>query len=184
MTANQARQDRPRAYVPRCAYTYTYILVPYPTPCLPTCIHVYIIVYVCDDVCAYLIAFVFALFSLLLSLSLLLFSLSSSSLALSPCLSKACPWAEAAGLLSSTCTSFLFYLFINQEYVCMVCVHVSLYYRQYMYVYYLLCMYPTDVCMCITCSVLCCVYAALCIHGSIHAVLCSTDYLYMVHHSV
>lgn len=145
MTANQARQDRPRAYVPRCAYTYTYTLVPYPTPCLPTYIHVYIIVYVCDDVCVYLIVFVFALLSLSCCLCLSCSSLSSSSLTLSPCLGKAYPWAEAAGLLLSTYTSFLFYLIINQEYVCIVCTHASLCSRQYMCMYYSLRMYPTDV---------------------------------------
>lgn len=121
---------------------------PYPTPCLPTYIHVYIIVYVCDDVCVYLIVFVFALFSLLLSLSLLLFSLFFFSCSLLAC-GKACPWAGAAGFISLVYANVLFYLFISQEYVCIVCIHVSLYIRQYMCMYYSLCMYPTDVCVCI-----------------------------------
>lgn len=147
MTANKARQDRPRAYVPRCAYTHTHTLVPYPTPCLPTYIHVYIIVYVCDDVCVYLIVFVFALFSLLLSLSLLLFSLFFSSRSLLAC-GKACPWAGAAGFISLVYANVLFYLFISQECVCIVCIHAPLYIRQYMCMCYSLCMYPTDVCVC------------------------------------
>lgn len=120
---------------------------PYPTPCLPTYIHVYIIVYVCDDVCVYLIVFVFALFSLLLSLSLLLFSLFFSSRSLLAC-GKACPWAGAAGFISLVYANVLFYLFISQECVCIVCIHVPLYIRQYMCMCYSLCMYPTDVCVC------------------------------------
>ena len=156
---------------------------PYPTPCLSTYIHVYIIVYVCDDVCVYLIVFVFALFSLLLSLSLLLFSFFFFSCSLLAC-GKACPWAEAAGLISLVYASVLFYLIIIHQYTCIVCVYVPLCIVQCMCIHHVLCMYPTDVCMYIVQCVLCCVHAALCIHSSIHTVLCSTDYLCMVCHSV
>lgn len=152
---------------------------PYPTPCLPTYIHVYIIVYVCDDVCVYLIVFVFALFFLLLSLSLLLFSLFFFSYSLLAC-GKVCPWAGAAGLIFLVYVNVLFYLIIIQQHTCIVCVYVSLCIVQCMYIHHVLCMYPTDVCMYIVQCVLCCVHAALCIHSSIHAVLCSTDYLYIV----
>ncbi len=144
MTANQARQDRPRAYVPRCAYTYTYTLVPYPTHAyLHTCMYTSLCMYVM--MCVFILLFLSLLCSLSCCLCLSYSSLSSSSLVLSPCLGKACPWAEAAGLLLFTYTSFLFYLIINQEYVCIVCIHASLYSRQYMCMYYSLCMYPTDV---------------------------------------
>lgn len=185
MTANQARQDRPRAYVPRCAYTYTYTLVPYPTPCLPTYIHVYIIVYVCDDVCVYLIVFVFALFSLLLSLSLLLFSLFFFSCSLSPCLGKACLWAEAAGLLLSTYTSF-FILFNYQPGVCMYSVYTCISLRQTIHVYVLLIVHASNRCsVCVQCVMYCTVYMRTCVCVAVYVLCCcSIDYLYIVCHGV
>jgi len=184
LTANQARQDRPRAYVPRCAYTYTYTLMPYPTPCLPTYIHVYIIVYVCDDVCVYLIVFVFALFSLLLSLSLLLFSLLLLLLLSLLALARPALGQRQQVSYSLHTQAFLFYLIISQEYVCIVCIHASLYTRQYMCMYYSLRMYPTDVVYVYSmrCIVLC--KRPVCMCSSIHAMLYSTDYLYIVCHGV
>lgn len=103
---------------------YTRIPIPwYPYPythgtpyLLPTYIHALI----------HLFIYLFILLSLslfiLLSLSLLLFSsLLFCLLSLSPCpLGKACPWAEAAGLISLVCASILFYLIIIQQYTCMV----------------------------------------------------------------
>lgn len=163
------------------------VRIPIPIPWCPTLPHAYLHTYMYVSLCMCVMMCVLILWplSLLCSLSCCLClsysSLSSSSLALSPCLGKACPWAEAAGLFLSTYTSFLFYLFIIQEYTCIVCIHTSLYTRQYMCMYYSLCMYPTDVCMCIVYSVLYCVHAALCIHGSIHAVLYSIDYLCIVY---
>lgn len=110
---------------------YTRIPIPwYPYPythgtpyLLPTYIHALI----------HLFIYLFILLSLslfiLLSLSLLLFSsLLFCLLLLSPCLlGKACPWAEAAGLISLVCTNVLFYLIIIQQYTCMVqyvCIHM------------------------------------------------------------
>lgn len=101
---------------------YTRIPIPwYPYPythgtpyLLPTYIHALI----------HLFIYLFILLSLslfiLLSLSLLLFSLVLSPLALALPLDKACPWAEAAGLISLVCASILFYLIIIQQYTCMV----------------------------------------------------------------
>ena len=163
---------------------YTRIPIPwYPYPythgtpyLLPTYIHALI----------HLFIYLFILLSLslfiLLSLSLLLFSsLLFCLLSLSPCLlGKVCPWAEAAGLISLVCTNVLFYLIIIQQYTCIVCMYISLCIVYCVCIHHLLCMYPTDVCMYIVQCVLSCVYAALFIHSSIHVVLCSIDYLYIV----
>ena len=135
---------------------------PYPTPCLPTYIHVYIIVYVCDDVCVYLIVFVFALFFLLLSLSLLLFSFFFFSCSLLAC-GKACPWAEAAGIISFVYASVLFYLIIIQQYTCMVW-YVCIYMCCIVYVYTSSTMYLSNRCMYVH-SVVC---AVLCVCGPVY----------------
>ena len=166
------------------------VRIPIPTPWCPTLPHAYLHTYMYTLLCMYVMMCVFILLSLslLCSLSCCLClsysSLFSSSLALSPCLGKACPWAEAAGLILSTYTSFLFYLIISQEYTCIMCIHVSLCNRQYMCMYYSLCMHPIDVVY--VCDVLYYVLCMwpVCMCSSIHAVLYSTDYLYMVCHGV
>lgn len=101
---------------------YTRIPIPlYPWYPIPTTY-----IHTCIDTFVYLFIYLFILLSLslfiLLSLSLLLFSsLLFCLLSLSPCpLGKACPWAEAAGLISLVCASILFYLIIIQQYTCMV----------------------------------------------------------------
>lgn len=119
MTANKARQDRQRAYVPLYTYTCTLVPIPlypwYPMPTtyIHTCIDTFIYLFI------YLIVFVFVYLIVFVSLTLL-FSLVLSSLALSLPLSKACPWAGAAGLISIVYTNVLFYLIIIQQYTCMV----------------------------------------------------------------
>ena len=147
MTANKARQDRPRAYVPRCAYTCTLVPLPlYPWYPIPTTY-----IHTCIDTFVYLIVFVlvFVFVCLIVFVSLtLLFLLTLSPLALSLPVARPAPWAGAAGFISLVCVNVLFYLIISQEYVCTVCIHVSLHIRQYMCMHYSLCMYPTDVCVC------------------------------------
>lgn len=102
-----------------CHYTRIPIpWYPYPythgTPCLlPTYIHALIHLFI------YFIVFVFIYLIVFVSLTLL-FSLVLSPLALALPLDKACPWAEAAGLISLVCASILFYLIIIQQYTCMV----------------------------------------------------------------
>lgn len=124
MTANKARQDRQRAYVPW--YTYTPILVPlplypwYPMPTtyIHTCIDTFVLfIYLSYCLCVCLSYYLCLSYSSLLSCSI-----SSRSLL---ALGKACPWAEAAGLTSLVCINALFYLIIIQWYVCMVWVYVS-----------------------------------------------------------
>ena len=146
-----SKQGAPGPPTRLCA---TMCVYPYPYPGAPTLPHTYLHTYMYTSLCMYvmmcvfiLLSLSFALFSLLLSLSLLLFSLFFSSRSLLAC-GKACPWAEAAGFISLVYANVLFYLFISQECVCIVCIHVPLYIRQYMCMYYSLCMYPTDVCVC------------------------------------
>lgn len=103
---------------------YTRIPIPwYPYPythgtpyLLPTYIHALIHLFILLSLCQSLSLFV------LLSLSLLLFSsLLFCLFSLSPCLlSKACPWAGAAGLIYLVCANTLFYLIIIQQCTCMV----------------------------------------------------------------
>lgn len=156
MTANKARQDRQRAYVPW--YTYTPTLVPlplypwYPIPTtyIHTCIDTFVLfIYLSYCLCVCLSYCLCLSYSSLLSCSL-----SSRSLL---ALGKACPWAGAAGLISLVCTNVLFYLIIIQQYTCMVwyvCIHM--YCIVYVYVSSIIhvsnrCMYVHSV----VCTVLC-----------------------------
>lgn len=83
---------------------------PIPTTYIHTCIDTFVL-------------FIYLSYCLCLSYSSLLScSLSSRSLLV---LGKACPWAEAAGLIFLVCANVLFYLIIIQQYTCMVGVHVS-----------------------------------------------------------
>lgn len=155
-----------RIHLPWCPYPYTH-----GAPCLlPTYIHAlihlfYLFIYLIVFVFVYLIVFV----------SLLSCSLSFRSLL---ALGKACPWAGAAGLIFLMCANVLFYLIIIQQYTCMVWyVCISMYCIVYVYVSSII--HVSNRCMYVH-SVVCCVYAVLCMYGSIHGVLCSMDYLCMV----
>lgn len=148
-----SKQGAPGPPTRLCA---TMCVYPYPYPGAPTLPHAYLHTYMYTSLCMYVMMCVFILLSLSLLCSLsccLCLSYSSlpsyslSSRSLLAC-GKACPWAGAAGFISLVYANVLFYLFISQEYVCIVCIHVSLYIRQYMCMYYSLCMYPTDVCVC------------------------------------
>lgn len=133
-----------RIPIPWYPYPYTHG-IPY---LLPTYIHALIHLF-------YLFIYLSYCFCLCLSYSSLLScSLSSRSLL---ALGKACPWAEAAGLISFMCANVLFYLIIIQQYTCMVwyvCIHM--YCIVYVYVSSIIhvsnrCMYVHSV----VCIVLC-----------------------------
>ena len=134
---------------------YTRIPIPlYPWYPIPTTY-----IHTCIDTFIYLFILLSLSLFILLSLSLLLFSsLLFCLLSLSPCLlGKACPWAEAAGLISIVCANVLFYLIIIQQYTCMVWyVCISIYCIVYVYVSSIIhvsnrCMYVHSV----VCIVLC-----------------------------
>lgn len=162
MTANKARQDRQRAYVPW--YTYTLTLVPlplypwYPIPTtyIHTCIDTFVLfIYLSYCLCVCLSYCLCLSYSSLLSCSL-----SSRSLL---AFGKACPWAGAAGLISLVRANVLFYLIIIQQYTCMVwyvCIHM--YCIVYVYVSSIIhvsnrCMYVYSV-----------VYTVLCACGPVY----------------
>lgn len=143
MTANKARQDRQRAYVPW--YTYTPTLVPlpiypwYPIPTtyIHTCIDTFVLfIYLSYYLCVCLSYCLCLSYSSLLSCSL-----SSRSLL---ALGKACPWAEAAGLISLMRINVLFYLIIIQQYTCMVWYDVL--YSVCVCIIYYTCIQQMDVC--------------------------------------
>lgn len=124
MTANKARQDRQRAYVPWYTYTlpwYPYPLYPWypmPTTYIHTCIDTFVLfIYLSYCLCICLSYCLCLSYSSLLSCSV-----SSRSLL---ALGKACPWAKAAGLISLVYANVLFYLIIIQQSTCMVCMYVS-----------------------------------------------------------
>ena len=117
------KQGAPGPPARLCAMVYVYPYPGTPTPythgtpyLLPTYIHALIHLF-------YL--FIYLSYYLYLSYSSLLScSVSSRSLL---ALGKACPWAEAAGLISLVCANVLFYLIIIQQYTCMVwyvCIHM------------------------------------------------------------
>lgn len=109
-----SKQGAPGPPARLCAtiHVYPYPGTPTPIPMVPHTYYLHTLIH--------LFIYLFILLSLslfiLLSLSLLLFSsLLFCLLSLSPCpLGKACPWAEAAGLISLVCTNVLFYLIIIQ----------------------------------------------------------------------
>lgn len=125
MTANKARQDRPRAYVPRCTYTHTLVPLPiYPWYPMPTTY-----IHTCID--TFVLFYLFILLSLslfiLLSLSLLLFSsLSLYLLSLS-----SCPWQ---GLPLGRGSRSYFY--------CMYQCFILFNYYPVVHMYGMMCMYP------------------------------------------
>lgn len=110
-----SKQGAPGPPARLCAMVYVY---PYPgtptpythgTPCLlPTYIHALIHLFY---LFIYLIVFVYLIIFISLTL---LFSLVLSSSCSLLALGKACPWAEAAGLISLVCANVLFYLIIIQ----------------------------------------------------------------------
>lgn len=128
------------------------VRIPIPIPWCPTLPHAYLHTYMYTSLCMYVMMCVFILLSLslLCSLSCCLClsysSLSSSSLALSLLALARPAFGQRQQVFYYLHTqAFLFYLIINQEYVCIVCIHASLYARQYMCMYYSLCMHPIDV---------------------------------------
>jgi hypothetical protein len=138
LTANKARQDRQRAYVPW--YTYTPTLVPlslypwYPIPTtyIHTCIDAFVLF-------IYLFIYLFILLSLclfiLLSLSLLLFSsLLFYLLSLSPCPWQGLPLGRGSRSYFS-CMYQCFILFNYYPVVCMYGMGVCIYMYCIVYVY-------------------------------------------------
>lgn len=130
-----------------CHYTRIPIpWYPYPythgTPCLlPTYIHALI----------HLFIYLFILLSLslfiLLSLSLLLFSLVLSSPVLSLSLDKACPWAEAAGLISLMCKYLILFNYYPAVYMYgMVCMYLNVLYSGCVCIIYYTCIQQMYVC--------------------------------------
>ena len=145
MTANKARQDRQRAYVPW--YTYTPTLVPlplYPWYPIPTTY-----IHTCIDT--------FVLF-ILLSLSLLLFSsLLLSLLSFSPCPWQGLPLGRGSRSYPS-CARQCFILFNYYPVVHMYGMHVCIYMYCIVYVYVLSIVYVSNRWMYaynVVCTVLC-----------------------------
>lgn len=135
-----------RIPLPWYPYPYTHG-TPY---LLPTCIDTFILfIYLSYCLCVYLSYCLYLSYSSLLSCSV-----SSRSLL---ALGKACPWAEAAGLISLVYANILFYLIIIQQYTCMVwyvCIHMCC----IVYVYASSIMYVSNRCMyvhSVVCIVLC-----------------------------
>lgn len=150
MTANKARQDRQRAYVPW--YTYTPTLVPlplYPWYPMPTTY-----IHTCIDT---FVLFIYLSYCLCVCLSYCL--CLSCSLSSRPLLA---PWQGlplgrgSRSYLSCVCQCF-FYLIIIQQYTCMVwyvCIHMYC----IVYVYTSSTMYVSNRCMyvhSVVCIVLC-----------------------------
>lgn len=143
MTANKARQDRQRAYVP--LYTYTCTLVPlllYPgTPCLlPTYIHalIHLFIYLSYCLCLCLSYCLYLSYSSLLSCSVF----SRSLLA---------PWQGlplgrgSRPHLYCVCKYFILFNYYPVAYMYSMYLHVL--YTVCVCIHHLLRMYSTDVCM-------------------------------------
>lgn len=147
MTANKARQDRQRAYVPLCTYTCTlvplplYPWYPMPTTYIHTCIDTFIYLFI------YLIVFVFVYLIVFVSLALL-FSLVLSSLALSLPLGKACPWAGGSrSYLSCVRQCFILFNYYPAVYMYgMVCMYLNVLYSICVYIIYYTCIQQMYVC--------------------------------------
>lgn len=147
MTANKARQDRQRAYVP--LYTYTCTLVPlplypwYPMPTtyIHTCINTFVYLFI------YLIVFVFVYLIVFVSLTLL-FSLVLSSLTLSLSLGKACPWAGGSRpYLSCVYQCFILFNYCPVVYMYgMVCMYLNVLYSVCVCIIYYTCVQQMYVC--------------------------------------
>ena len=147
MTANKARQDRQRAYVPW--YTYTHTLVPlplYPWYPMPTTY-----IHTCID--TFVLFYLFILLSLslfiLLSLSLLLFSsLLFCLLSLSPCLWQGLPLGRGSRPYFY-CMYQYFILFNYYPVVYMygiVCMYLHVLYSVCVYIIYYVCIQQMYVC--------------------------------------
>lgn len=118
MAASAPMHHGTRIPLPWYPYPYTHG-TPY---LLPTYIHAlmhlfYLFIYLSYCLCVCLSYCLCLSYSSLLSCSV-----SSRSLL---ALGKACPWAEAAGLISLVYANVLFYLIIIQQSTCMVCMYVS-----------------------------------------------------------
>lgn len=121
-----SKQGAPWPPARLCAmvHVYPYPGTPTPIPMVPhtyylhTYMHLfYLFIYLSYCLCVCLSYCLCLSYSSLLSCSV-----SSRSLL---ALGKACPWAEAAGLISLVYANVLFYLIIIQQSTCMVCMYVS-----------------------------------------------------------
>lgn len=147
MTANKARQDRQRAYVP--LYTYTHTLVPLslypwhpmPTTYIHTCIDTFVYLFI------YLIVFVFVYLIVFVSLTLL-FSLILSSPVLSLPLGKACPWAGGSRpYLYCVCKYLVLFNYYPAVYMYgMVCMYLNVLYSGCVCIIYYTCIQQMYVC--------------------------------------
>lgn len=146
-TANKARQDRQRAYVPW--YTYTHTLVP-PTP-IPMVPHAY---YLHTYIHALIhLFYLFILLSLslfiLLSLSLLLFSsLLLSLISLSPCHWQGLPLGRGSrSYLSCARQCFILFNYYPAVYMYgIVCMHLHVLYSVCVCIIYYTCIQQMYVC--------------------------------------
>ena len=152
-----SKQGSPGPPARLCAmvHVYPYPGTPTPIPMVPhtyihTCIDTFVLfIYLSYCLCACLSYCLCLSYSSLLS-----YSLSSRSLL---ALGKACPWAEAAGLISLVYTNVLFYLIIIQQHTCMVW-YVCIYMYCIVCVYTSSIMYVSNRCMyvhSVVCTVLC-----------------------------
>lgn len=108
-----SKQGAPGPPARLCAMVHVYPYpgaptpIPMPTTYIHTCIDAFVLfIYLSYCLCVCLSYYLCLSYSSLLSCSL-----SSRSLL---ALGKACPWAEAAGLISLVCANVLFYLIIIQ----------------------------------------------------------------------
>lgn len=156
MTANKARQDRQRAYVPRCAYTHTlvplplYPWYPIPTTYIHTCIDTFVYLFI------YLIVFVFVYLIVFVSLTLL-FSLILSPLALALPPWQGLPLGRGSrSYLSYVCQCFILFNYYPAVY--MYGMYVCIYMYCILCVYTSSIMYVSNRCMyvhSVVCIVLC-----------------------------
>lgn len=176
-----SKQGAPGPPARLCAmvHVYPYPGTPTPIPMVPHayCLHTYMHWYIC-------FIYLFILLSLslfiLLSLSLLLFSsLSFCLLSLSPCPWQGLPLGRGSRSYLS-CMRQCFILFNYYPAVHMYGMWVCIYMYCIVYVYVSSIIHVSNRCMYVH-SVVCIVHAALCMCSSIHAVLCSMDYLCIVY---
>lgn len=144
MTANKARQDRQRAYVP--LYTYTHTLVPlplypwYPMPTtyIHTCIDTFVYLFI------YLIVFVFVYLIVFVSLALL-FSLVLSPLALALPPWQGLPLGRGSrSYLSCVCQCFILFNYYPVVYMYSMYLHAL--YTVCVYIIYCTCIQQMYVC--------------------------------------
>lgn len=146
MTANKARQDRQRAYVPW--YTYTHTLVPLPLypwyPMPTTYIHTCI-----DTFVLFIYLFILLSLFILLFLSLLLFSsLLFCLLSLSPCPWQGLPLGRGSrSYFYCMCQCFILFNYHPVVHMYgMVCMYSHVLYSVCVYIIYYVCIQQMYVC--------------------------------------